>query len=136
MLPYYKSNLIYTVFFPQFLISQQNNSAPTSVLIFFTSRHYYFFEKLKIVEKQLCKLSCSYGKVSHTLNRIFKFWIYIYLEILDRFCVGKFHYLSHPLRLMFYLITLKINIILSTIPTLSAKASLLHYRLSFNPLYI
>ena len=39
-----------------------------SVLIFFTSRHYYFFEKLKIVEKQLCKLNGSYGKVSHTLN--------------------------------------------------------------------
>ena len=39
-----------------------------SVLIFFTSRHYYFVEKLKIVEKQLCKLNCSYGKVSHTLN--------------------------------------------------------------------
>ena len=38
------------------------------MLIFFTSRHYYFFEKLKIVEKQLCKLNCSYGKVSHTLN--------------------------------------------------------------------
>ena len=40
-----------------------------SVLIFFTSRHYYFFEKLKIVEKQLCKLNCSYGKISHTLNK-------------------------------------------------------------------
>ena len=33
------------------------------------SRHYYFFEKLKIVEKQPCKLNCSYGKVSHTLKR-------------------------------------------------------------------
>ena len=33
-----------------------------------TSGHYYFFEKLKIVEKQLCKLNCSYGKVSHALN--------------------------------------------------------------------
>ena len=32
------------------------------------SRHYYFFEKLKIVQKQLGKLNCSYGKVSHTLN--------------------------------------------------------------------
>ena len=32
------------------------------------SQHYYFFEKLKIVEKQLCKLNCSYGKVSHTLK--------------------------------------------------------------------
>ena len=29
-------------------------------------RQYYFFEKLKIVEKQLCKLNCSYGKISHT----------------------------------------------------------------------
>ena len=31
----------------------------------------FFFFKLKIVEKQLmmCKLNCSYGKVSHTLNK-------------------------------------------------------------------
>ena len=65
---YHKSNLVYTGFFPQFLIFQQNNSTQTSVLIFFMSRQYYFFEKLKIVEKQLCKLICSYGKVSHTLN--------------------------------------------------------------------
>ena len=34
------------------------------------SRHYYFFEKLKILEKQLCKQNCSYGKVSHTLNSL------------------------------------------------------------------
>ena len=33
-----------------------------------TSGHYYFVEQLKIVEKQLCKLNCSYGKVSHALN--------------------------------------------------------------------
>ena len=66
----HKSNLVYTVIFPQFLIFQQNNSAQTSVLIFFTSRHYYFVEKLKIVEKQLCKLNYSYGKVSHTLKRL------------------------------------------------------------------
>ena len=39
-----------------------------SVLIFFTPRHYYFFEILKIEEKQLCKLNCSYGKVPHTLK--------------------------------------------------------------------
>ena len=32
------------------------------------SRHYYFFQKLKIVQKQLGKLNCSYGKVSHTLK--------------------------------------------------------------------
>ena len=32
------------------------------------SGHYYFVEKLKIMEKQLCKLYCSYGKVSHALN--------------------------------------------------------------------
>ena len=38
------------------------------MLIFFTSWHYYFYEKLKIVEKILCKLNCSYGKVSHTLK--------------------------------------------------------------------
>ena len=53
MILYHKSNLVYTVVFPEFLIFQQNNSAQTSVLIFFTSRHNYFFEKLKIVEKQL-----------------------------------------------------------------------------------
>ena len=62
------SNLVYTVVFPQFLIFQQNNSAQTSMLISFTPRLYYFFEKLKIVEKQQCKLNCSYGKVSHTLK--------------------------------------------------------------------
>ena len=45
---YHKSNLIYTVVFPQFLIFQQNNSVQTSVLIFFTSRNYYLFEKLKL----------------------------------------------------------------------------------------
>ena len=33
------------------------------------SGHYYFVEKLKIVEKQLCKLNCSYGKVSHALKK-------------------------------------------------------------------
>ena len=33
------------------------------------SGHYYFVEKLKIVEKQLCKLNYSYGKVSHALKR-------------------------------------------------------------------
>ena len=68
MILYHKSNLVYIVVFPQFLIFQQNNSAQTSVLIFFTFQHYYFFEKLKIVEKQLGKLNCSYGKVSHTLK--------------------------------------------------------------------
>ena len=68
MVLYHKRNLVYTIDFPQFLIFQQNNSAQTSVLIFFTSRHYYFFEKLKIVQKQLGKLNCSYGKVSHTLK--------------------------------------------------------------------
>ena len=69
---YHKSNLVYTVFFPQFWIFQQNNSALTSVLIFFTSRHYYFFEKLEIVKKNLCKLNCSYAKVSHTLIKMIK----------------------------------------------------------------
>ena len=68
MILYRKSNLGYIIVFPQFLIFQQNNSAQTSVLIFFTSRHYYFLAKLKIVEKQLCKLNCAYGKVSHTLK--------------------------------------------------------------------
>ena len=72
MILYHKSNLAYTVIFPQFLIFQQNNSAQTSVLIFFTSRHYYFFEELKIVEKQMCKLNkiALIGKVSHTLKMI------------------------------------------------------------------
>ena len=70
MILYHKSNLLYTVVFPQFSIFQQNNSAQTSVLIFFTPRHYYFVEKLKIVEKQLCKLYYSYGKVSHTLKEL------------------------------------------------------------------
>ena len=37
MILYHKSNLVYTVIFPQFLIFQKNNSAETSVLIFFTS---------------------------------------------------------------------------------------------------
>ena len=69
MILYHKSNLVYAVVFPQCLIFQQNNSAQISVLIFFTSRHYYFFEKLKIVEKQLCKLNCSYGKVSPAIKR-------------------------------------------------------------------
>ena len=37
------------------------------------SGHYYFVKKLKIVEKQLCKLNCSNGKVSHALKlKIFK----------------------------------------------------------------
>ena len=71
MILYHKSNLVYIVIFPQFLIFQQNNSAQALVLIFFTSRHDHFFEKLKIVEKELCKLNCSYGKVvSHTLKGI------------------------------------------------------------------
>ena len=65
---YYKSNLVYTGFFRQFLIFQQNNSAQTSALIFYTSRHYYFVEKFKIMERNLCKLNYSYGKVSHTLK--------------------------------------------------------------------
>ena len=34
------------------------------------SGHYYFVEKLNIVEEQLCKLYCSYGKVSHALKTI------------------------------------------------------------------
>ena len=69
---YHKSNLVYTVFFPQFLIFQQNNTAQTSVLIFFMSRHYYFFWKIKNRGKKLYKhykLNCSYGKVSHALKR-------------------------------------------------------------------
>ena len=73
MILYHDSNLVYTVFCPQFLTFQQNNSAQTSVLICFTPRHYYFFEKFKIVENQLCKLNCSYGKVSHALKALSTF---------------------------------------------------------------
>ena len=36
-----------------------------------TSEHYCFVEKLKIVEKNLCKLNCSNGTVSHTNNLIY-----------------------------------------------------------------
>ena len=32
------------------------------------SGHYYFVEKLKIVEKNLCKINCFYGEVSHILK--------------------------------------------------------------------
>ena len=71
MILYHKSNLVYTLVFPQFIIFQQNNRAQTSVLIFFTARHYYFVEKLKIVEKQRCKLNCSYCKVSHALKEYY-----------------------------------------------------------------
>ena len=42
------------------------------MLILFTSRHYYFSEKLKIVEKNLRKLNCSYGIVSHTLKGVYQ----------------------------------------------------------------
>ena len=62
------SNLVYTVVFPQFLIFQKNNSAKRKLTL--TSEHYYFVEKLKIVEKQLCKLNCSYGKVSYALIKL------------------------------------------------------------------
>ena len=65
---YHKSNLVYTGFFPQFLIFQKNNSTETSGKLILTPGHYYFVKKLKIVEKNLCKLNCSYGKVSHALN--------------------------------------------------------------------
>ena len=56
---YHKSNLVYIVVFPQFLIFQQNISAQTFGIISFTPGHYYFVEKLKIVEKNLCKLNYS-----------------------------------------------------------------------------
>ena len=55
----YKSNLVYTIFFPQFLIFQQDNSVQTTVLLFFTARLYYFVEKLKIVEKNLTLILSS-----------------------------------------------------------------------------
>ena len=50
-LSYHKSNLVYTVVFPQFFIFQQNNSAETKRKLTLTSGHYYLVEKLKIVEK-------------------------------------------------------------------------------------
>ena len=34
----------------------------------FAPGHYYFSEKLKIEVKNLCKLNCSYAKVSHALK--------------------------------------------------------------------
>ena len=70
------------VVFPQFFSFEQNNSVETSMLIFFTSRHYSFFEKLKIVEKQLCKLNCSDGKDSHTLNELQKLINFVCFSIL------------------------------------------------------
>ena len=78
MILYHKSNLVYTVVSPQFLIFQQNNSAQASVL----SPHYYFLEKLKIREKQLCKLNCSYGKVSHAL----KLKTNVFFKVAEYFC--------------------------------------------------
>ena len=68
MIVYHKSNLVYPVVFLQFLIFQKNNSAEPQRKLTLTSGIYYFVEKLKIVEKQLGKLNCSYGKVSHALN--------------------------------------------------------------------
>ena len=65
---YHKSNLVYTGFFQQLLGFQKNNNAETERKLTLTPGHYYFVEKLKIVEKNLCKLNCSYGKVSHTLK--------------------------------------------------------------------
>ena len=71
---YHESNLVYAGLFPQFLIFQKNNIAQTFVIIFFISGYYYLIEKLKIVEKNLCELNCSYGIVSHTLNNLFFFY--------------------------------------------------------------
>ena len=59
--------------FAQFLIFQKNNSTETQRKLTLTSGQYYFVKKLKIVEKQLCKLNCSYGKVSHTLKGMWYF---------------------------------------------------------------
>ena len=59
-----------------------------------TSGHYYFVEKLKIVEKQLCKLNCSHGKVSHALkikyfNNII-LWIDDLIFLIDAKFIGVF----------------------------------------------
>ena len=86
MILYHKSNLVYTIVFPQFLIFQQNNSAETERKLTLTSGHYYFVEKLKIVEKQLCKLNCSYGKVSHAL----KLKLSLFTKIAKRFSTTAF----------------------------------------------
>ena len=48
MIFYHKSNLVYTVVIPQFLIFQKNNSAETLRKLTLTSGHYYFVEKLKL----------------------------------------------------------------------------------------
>ena len=69
MILYHKSNFVYTAVFTQFLIVQKNNNAETLRKLTLTSGHYYFVKKLKIVEKQLCKLNYSYGKVSHALKK-------------------------------------------------------------------
>ena len=84
---YHKNNLVHTGFFLQFLIFKQNNSAQPSVLIFFMSRHYHFFEKLKIMEKNLHKLNCSYAQVSHTFNRSHS----VSQEVVSKFFVGGWH---------------------------------------------
>ena len=71
------------MFFPEFLIFKQNNSAETSVLIFFMAWHYYFFffENVKIVEKNLHKLNCSYDKVSYTLKLIKLMLVILFLIV-------------------------------------------------------
>ena len=39
------------------------------MIISFTSGYYYFFEKLKIMEKNQCKLNCSDRKVPHAIKK-------------------------------------------------------------------
>ena len=51
------------------------------MIIFFTSGHYYFFEKLKIEEKNLRKLNCSYDRVSHALKVKFLHYEYLFINL-------------------------------------------------------
>ena len=101
MILYRKSNLVYIVVFSQFLIFQKNNSAETQTKLTLTSRHYYFVEKLKIVEKQLCKLNCSYGKISHAFKGfqgILKDLKRFHLTNFQGIYIKKINEISHDLK--------------------------------------
>ena len=62
---YHQSNLVYTVVFPQFLIFQKKKYCRDEKKINIDVSALLFCSKLKNCGKQLCKLNCSYGKVSH-----------------------------------------------------------------------
>ena len=50
------------------------------MFLIFRSVRKNFVEKLKIVEKQLYKLNCFYGKVSHTLKSFSRIYFVGYAE--------------------------------------------------------